>query len=205
LSRLERILKDFRNRLIRLSNSRERADELLAEARIGIRDCDLFYEATFLSGMAFFEDTLELLLLEMVFGRHGTKPGRFALVKARSREVLRQLMLGDDDYVRMLPLERAISVAARFMRSPVPFDVPDVGDRSLLADAVRVRNAIAHRGAFALNTFRRKVTGVSSLPSNRRYPGPFLRQVFRTAPAQTRHELYFSTLYRIASEAITRW
>jgi hypothetical protein len=170
-----------------------------------VKDCDLLYEATFLSAVAFFEDALELLLTEMISGQKGTRKGSFAVVSAKSRDVLRHLIHGDLDYVEMLPFDKTVKLARRFPKAPVPFEVLDGGDRSRLADVVKVRNAIAHRSPHALGTFRTKVTGVNTLPLNRRYPGPFLRQVFRVAPDQTRHELYLLTLSKAASEIRAQW
>jgi hypothetical protein len=205
LSRLDRILKNLQRRLVRLTNSRARADELLVASDIGIRDCELLYEATFLTGMAAFEDTLGEMLIEMVSGHKGSRAGNSCLITARSRDVLRTIMLGDDDYLKILPIDNIITLASRFLKPPIPFDIPDLGDRSRLSDALRIRNAIAHRSPFALDTFRKKVMGVGTLAANRRYPGPFLRQEFRTAPPQTRHELYLSSLFKISADIAARW
>jgi hypothetical protein len=115
------------------------------------------------------------------------------------------LILQGEEYSQLLPLERTIKLAKTFLTDPVPFDITDQGARSLLSQSVKIRNAIAHQSAFALKTFRAKVNGVENLPLNRRYPGPFLRQVFRTSPTQTRHELYTSALKSVAQAVASAW
>lgn len=205
MSSVQGELRSFNNHIAKLDLSRQRADMLFAKRALLVREYDLLYESTFLSAVTHFEDFLERLLVHMIYARRGPSRSCTALVSANSRDIIRQLILQGEDYVQLLPLERTIRLAKTFLTEPVPFDIQDQGARSLLSQSVKIRNAIAHQSPFALKAFRTRVNGVENLPQNRRYPGPFLRQVFRVNPTQTRHELYTSALRTAAQIVASAW
>jgi hypothetical protein len=78
-------------------------------------------------------------------------------------------------------------------------------NRTLLQQAVLIRNAIAHESSFAMHQFRNKVPGVATLPHSKRAPAAFLRHVFRVAPAQRRVDLYFAAYQSAAREIAAAW
>jgi hypothetical protein len=205
LSQVLIALNSFKNHITRLDRSRQRADALFIKKAVVTREYDLLYESTFLSAVTHFEDLLERFLVHMIYARKGPTKSCTSMISATSRDVVRMLILQGEEYPQLLPLERTIKLAKTFLTAPVPFDIQDQGARSLLAQSVKIRNAIAHQSPFALKTFRTKVSGVEDLPPNRRYPGPFLRQVFRASPAQTRHELYTSALKNVAEAVASAW
>jgi hypothetical protein len=198
-------LRKFELSLARLEVSRRRVDRLFRSGALAAREYDLLYESMFLAAVTQFEDLIERFLIHMIHQGRGPSRRSTALVSAKSKDVIRTLLLQGDDYLQVLPLDRTIRLARSFLTDPVPFEISDDGTRGLLGQSVKIRNAIAHRSPFALSTFRSKVSGVETLPRNRRYPGPFLRQIFRTNPAQTRHELYVSALKTAAQMIAASW
>ncbi len=105
----------------------------------------------------------------------------------------------------MLPYKKTTSAAQLYLNEGHPFtDLAD-SERDLLAQAVKVRNAIAHRSAKATGEFRNEVEGVDALPPSQRHPGAFLRSVFRRAPLQRRLDLYFNSYLRTLKQITAEW
>ena len=100
---------------------------------------------------------------------------------------------------------RAEELAALFIKRGLPFSAVSEPNCTLLQQAVRIRNAIAHESSFATEKFRASVPGVSALPRSKRSPGAFLRHEFRQAPSQRRYELYFAAYQTAAQEIAGAW
>ena len=95
--------------------------------------------------------------------------------------------------------------AKQFLQEGKPFDSVGDADRSILSDAVKVRNAIAHRSGRAISLFRTNVPGVDVLPSNRQFPGPYLRREYRAFPTQRWIDLYFDTMEIVGRRLVSDW
>lgn len=183
----------------------ERVESLLKQKKIQITDCELIYESAFLNAMARFEGLLNLLLSEFVCGAESKHSGLFRLVQPRSREVFREVLTGGRAYIELMPYKDCVDVAKRFLNDGRPFSDVDNSDRQILAQAMLVRNAIAHRSDAALGKFRRTVTGVSLLPTHRQFPGSYLRRPYRAHPHATWNDLYLDTLEKVGAVLATSW
>jgi hypothetical protein len=172
---------------------------------MGVRERDLSYEGAFLSSVAVFEAHLEELFVEFVCGSERPQPGHYCLVEPRNRSVLRSIIHADRGYVDVLPLRRLEKLATRFLNEGKPFAAVADAERSVLASAVRVRHAIAHKSGHAMAIFRDKVPGVDALPPNRRFPGPYLRRVYRAHPAARWIDLYLDTMEIVALRLVVDW
>lgn len=168
-------------------------------------DSCLIYEATFLAATALFEALLEEMLVEMVCGADSTRRGVYRLVEVRNRSVFRAIRHQDRQYARFLPFSNAKRLARAFLFDGRPFTTIAEQDADLLSQVVKTRNAIAHRSEKAMRQFRKEVPGVDLLPPWRRFPGPFLRSVFRAAPSQRRIDLYFNVLVVVAKRIADSW
>ncbi len=109
-----------------------------------ITDCELIYEATFLTAVASLENLLETFLIEMIWTRRGAVPGNKAIVSAPSRWAIRRVILLGRDYGEYMPLRKAIERAEIFLTHPVPFSNIPAADKELLTYSSIVRNAVAH-------------------------------------------------------------
>jgi hypothetical protein len=168
-------------------------------------DADLLYESTYLSAVGYFEAVLEGLLVEFCVGPRGRKTGHYALVKVRYRDAFRTVLLQGKKYVNVLPYKDFLETTKLYLNEGKPFTEIDAGDREILADAILIRNAIAHRSAHAVKRFRASVAGVTSLPAHRQYPGPLLRREYRAHPKQYWYELYFDTFEKVSMLLATEW
>jgi hypothetical protein len=155
--------------------------------------------------MARFENVLNMLLEEFVCGSASRRKGHFALVNARSRLAFRQIMNAGRPYIDLMPYKECVVVATRFLNDAHPFSDVDDSDRNILAQAVLVRNAIAHRSDAALKRFRQQVNGVPSLPRHRQYPGPYLRRFYRANPNATWNDLYLDTVEKVGVKLSQSW
>lgn len=195
----------YQARLRRLAGATDRVDTAFNARSVSKTDLDLLYESTFLAAVAEFEATLEEMLVEAVCGARPKHSGRYALLKPKSRAAFRSIMLHNRAFNEMLPYPRALDLAALYLNDRGPFAAVSSTDRLTIQESVLIRNAIAHRSGSALQKFRRDVQWVSRLPANRQRPGPFLRQILRRAPIQTRHDAYFAGLASAVGSIAAAW
>lgn len=178
---------------------------LFIEGRIRVTDYDLMYESVFLNTMARFESLLNLLLEEFVCGDATTKVRHYPLISPRSRTVFKDVLTAGRPYIELMPYDRCIEIATRFLNGGLPFDAVDPSDRNILTQAVAVRNAVAHKSPAALKKFRTRVNGVASLPPHRQFPGPYLRRMYRAHPDATWNDLYLDTVEKVGANLANAW
>lgn len=195
----------YRSSVSRLRSCCSRIETLLAARRIGVRDCELIYESAFLNAIARFEGLLNHLLEEFVCGSSSGNLGHYTLVSARSRDVFRDVLTRGRPYVDMMPFDKCLAIAKRFLNEGKPFTDIDPADKHILGQAVLIRNAIAHRSDAALRRFRSDVSGISILPAHQQFPGALLRRRYRTRPLATWNDLYFDTLEKVGAQLATAW
>ncbi len=205
MSRLSDLDGEYRRAVGRLRRCCDRVDRLHGARRIGVSDCELIYESAFLNAVARFEGLLNDLLQEFVCGVPSTRRGCYALIQVRSRGAFRAVITGGRSYVDLMPYKDCVEISKRFLNEGKPFSEVDQSDRDLLAQAVVVRNAIAHRSDMALERFRRTVPGVSSLIPQRQFPGSFLRKIYRSQPDQRWSGLYLDTLEKVGAQLTSNW
>lgn len=104
----------------------------------------------------------------------------------RSRQVLRDFVLGGRPYVNWLPFDRTMARASAFLRGGRPFSAVNATDLRLMQDWMKTRHAIAHTSAHAERVFLRDVVRGIPLPPRQRTPAGFLRSQLR--PGVSRFE-----------------
>lgn len=195
----------YRSAVAHLRSCCERIEALLAKEALGIRDCELIYESAFLNAVARFEGLLNNLLEEFVCGSKSIRKEHYRLVSARSRTIYRKVLTRGRPYVEMMPFDKSLEIAERFLNAGKPFADVDLADRNILRQAMLIRNAIAHRSDAAMRRFRQDVNGVEVLPSHRQFPGTFLRRTYRASPAATWNDLYLDTLEKVGAQLSMGW
>lgn len=192
-----RVLTRFVSYLGSLEKSRQRVEQLASANELASWDVERLYEALFLSAFAHFE-----VFVEEVFFSHLLQPAprRLAVprVSFQSASIAREIVFRGVDYLDWLPWKKTEALATLFFRKGRPFVNLDDADRSELKRMLLVRNAIAHRGSFALQQFQEKVVGSTAIPPREKIPARFLRGTFRTAPVETRFENYIGIMGRLA-------
>ena len=172
MANLGKLADQYGRHIDRLLRCCDRVDGLVADRSVGETDRDLVYESSFLALVAHFESFLEEILVETVCGEASRKAGRYRLVGPRSRPHFREILYQGRQFVQLLPYGEMLRYARLYLNDGHPFT--DVADDQcdLLSQAVKTRNAIAHRSRTATVKFRRDVPGVDALPRNRQRPGP---------------------------------
>lgn len=197
--------KSYRTSVQHVRNACRRVEVLHKKKKLGVIDCELLYESAFLYAIARFEGLLNTLLSEFVCGQPSSNAGHYRLVTPRSRPTFREILTAGRPYIELMPFKRCIEVSERFLNGGRPFADVDATDQQILAQAVLVRNAIAHRSDAAMITFRQKVNGVNSLPINKQVPGAYLRRVYRAYPVQSWNDLYLDTLEKVGANLGGAW
>ena len=193
-------------RIDRLGNCCLRLEKQFKSGRLRVTDVELVYSSCFLSIWSYWVAFLEDSLYNCVCGPAAPHQERLRLVSLSSRDALKSILLfPTKKYVGIDSLEDAEALASLFIQDGHPFAMVSPTYRTLLKQAACIRNAIAHQSDFAVESFQRKVPGVSSLPVGRRTPGAFLRHEFRTSPTQRRYEFYSSTIKAAAMEVHVAW
>jgi hypothetical protein len=171
-----------------------------------VTDVELVYSSSFLSVCSQWESLLEAVLFETVCGEESQRHGNRRFASFEKRRHLEDLLLfPGKDYVSIPTLKRAEELAGLFINQGRPISAVSERNRTLLQQAVLVRNAIAHESSFAVKAFCAKVPGVSALPRAKRSPGAFLRHEFRQSPSQRRYEVYFAAYKSAATEIACAW
>jgi hypothetical protein len=205
LSQLTKIGSRYRFTISRLRRACSQVETLFANGGLKCTNCELIYESVFLNAIAHFEALLNELMQEFVCGAPSSRVGCYALINPRSRLVFRVILTGGRAYVDLMPFKDCVEIAKRFLNEGKPFSEVDESDRNILAQAVLVRNAIAHHSKSALERFQTGVNGVDLLSPNKRFPGAYLRRVYRAHPTQTWNELYLNTLDKVGVLLASSW
>ena len=208
MSRLSDRADRFVRRVLRYRSCCVRIEHEFARARKRLRvtDVELVYSSSFLSVCSQWESLLEDILFEAVCGEESPRPGnrRYATFKKR-KHFEDVLLFPGKDYLSIQNLKHAEELAALFINQGRPISAVSEHNRTLLQQAVQIRNAIAHESSFAMKNFRANVPGVSALPRSKRSPGAFLRHEFRQEPSQRRYELYYVAYQSAAREIAGAW
>lgn len=206
MSRLARNTLSFIRRVSRFRNCCLRIEKQFYSGGLRVTDVELVYASSFLSVCCLWESFLEATLFEAVCGEESNKSGNIRLATFKNRKHLSDLLLfPGKDYISIPNLKRAEELASLFVTKGRPFSSIGERYRSLIQQAVLIRNAIAHQSPFSLQEFRHKIPGVAALPRQKRTPGPFLRHQFRISPSQRRYELYFAAFQSAANEIAQSW
>ena len=164
------------------------------------------YCSGFLSACSQWEALLEEILYEVVCGKASKISGNWRHATFKNRRYLEKILLfPEKGYLSIPNLKRAQELAELFINEGRPISAVSERNRTLIEQATRIRNAIAHDSSFAKRKFREGVPGVNSLPHKKRSPGAFLRHVFRQQPCQRRYELYFTAYREAAIEIANAW
>jgi hypothetical protein len=182
-----------------------RVDSMMSKGRITPTECDLIYESVFLTSIARFEGLLNDVMGEFVCGPPSNKTGYYVMISPRTRSAFREVLTGGRAYIDLMPYKECVDIARRFLHEGKPYSDIQDSDRSILAQAMFVRNAIAHRSDLAMKRFRKDVSGVDQLPLHRQFPGPYLRRNFRANPTQTWNTLYLDTFDKVSIILTSSW
>ncbi len=206
MNRLSEYVHRFARRVLLYGHCCARVEDSFAENRLRVTDVELVYSSSFLSVCSHWESLLKAVIVETVCGDESRRRCNRRLASFEKRQHLEELLLfPGKDYVSIPTLKHAEALAGLFISQGRPISEVSEQNRTLLQQAVWVRNAIAHESPFALKTFSTKVPGVSALPRSKRSPGAFLRHEFRQAPSQRRYELYFAAFQSAAAEIVRAW
>jgi len=199
------ISRQFSSRIDQLRGCCNRVDELRVEKQMGLRECELLYESTFLAAQGYFEAVLGELLEECVCGRFRGTTGRYRLIAPKSRVHFRGVLTQRRKYVDYMPYKSLVDTSKMYLHEGRPFSEVPIAQREMLAHAMKIRNAIAHRSSYAVKVFRKDVPGVGQLPANRRTPGVLLKRVYRRGPDERYLDLYFDSYEFVVKFLVHRW
>ena len=206
LSRLADQARRFTRRVLRYHDRCVRIENVFRGGKLKVTDVELVYSSSFLSLCSQWEALLEEILYEVVCGEQSKRSGNVRYVEFKSRQNLRDVLLFPTrSYLSIPSLKRAEELAELFVKEGRPISAVSAANRSRLAEAVKIRNAIAHESDFARKKFREAVPGVSALPRSKRLPGAFLRHQFRQSPSQRRYEVYFAAYRSASTEIANAW
>lgn len=206
MSRLSDHANRFARRVDRYRSCCVRIEREFARRRLLVTDVELVYSSSFLSVCSQWESLLLEILFEAVCGDESLRRENRRYATFLNRRHLEEVLLFPrKDYLSIPNLNRAEELAALFIKQGRPISAVSESNRTLLQQAVRIRNAIAHESSFATKQFQKSVPGVGALPRSKRSPGAFLRHEFRTAPSQRRYELYYAAYQSAANEIASAW
>lgn len=196
LARFERALRD-------IERSRR---AIVSPSGLKRRDLDFVYQGLFLFAVRQFESYLEDQLVALACGAVQWVPrkidGKLITVRptlsAVSESRVRTLMLGSNDYLKLLPINYCAEMAEMFLKDGRPFSLIVGDDKGRLTRCLAVRNLIAHDSEAAKRKFADVVLNQTNLPPHRRNAAGFLQANF--SKQQTFFEFELAGLLRIAQK-----
>jgi len=199
---LAKLEHQFSKRVHQLAQCCTRAEKALTMRALRPADVYKVHGSCFVSICA----SWEAYLIDVLGTCACTKKGRrLAIVRPKSRNVFNSILLFPGrNYPPIANLSAATDAAKVFLHPEGrPFSVISEVNQTFLTQAQLIRNAIAHGSTFALEQFRKKVSGVDSLPPRKQSPEHYLNHTFRKNPSQRRWEIYFHA-FRLSAAEITR-
>lgn len=173
-------------RLSALQTTQGKVESLHSSGGIARRDVERVYEGLYIAAITTLEGFLEALFYDVVLNHQDYAADIRPRAQFRSRQVLRDVVLGDRPYVNWLPFDRTLARASTFLRGGRPFSAVNGTDKRLMQDWIKTRHAIAHTSAHADRVFLRDVVRGIPLPPRQRTPAGFLRSQLR--PGVSRFE-----------------
>lgn len=192
----------------------QRALLLRSQRTLRTEEADALIEGLFVDLVGAFEETLESLFLGLITSggltssRGGVRPHYQFPTRLRASQVVRS----GKSYVNWLPYGETERRARIFFARGYPFRIRTgrrnqnlppstsaltAADRLFLDQVMLIRNAIAHRSAFAHAEFRKKVLR-GTVPPRERHPAGHLQAQVSLLPPQSRFEYFAAGLISIA-------
>lgn len=179
----------FRNKAIRLDNTRARVEEAFARGHLRVSDVEVTYAGLFLQLVVGYETAVEEFVLGLM-----VRPGGVASAAANVRGRLqvrnyahaRQVAAGPGGhYASWIGKTDVLSVADLVLLNGEPFRS---ADWQFVEQCKYVRNAIAHPSDHAFQKFQRHVVQMRPLPTRERTVHGYLRGRLSSSSSQTRWE-----------------
>lgn len=183
-----------------------RMEDEFRRGRLKVTDIEMVYCSCFLNVSSRWETYLEEVLIRAVCGPKSNNSENWRFAWFRTRECLKNILTHrGKPYLGFTTIEEAEKLSSLLVNKGRPISVVSSNNRTLIGQAVQIRNAIAHDSGMAKKNFKEKVPGVSALPNSKRTPGAFLRHEFRQYPSQRRYEIYFVAFQMAAEEISKAW
>jgi hypothetical protein len=182
-----------------LEKTRTKMERLFNSSALVRRDIEQVYAGLYLNAVTSFEQFLESLFIGLLAER--ISPSLDTVVPRvtfRSDRVARDVVHSGRNYVDWLPYSYTEQRAKVFFRGGRPFSLLTPDEKRTIERIMYTRNSIAHQSKYSQMVFESKVLGSLPLAPRERTPTGFLRSRFRTAPVQTRYELYVTEMAAIA-------
>lgn len=194
----DRVLRRFVRRAATLSRVRDSSQMAYDHGHLKQADLDHVFESTFLTAVSSFEEFFEELFISAVLGASGidrVQPRTQFPNVAVAWDVL--LANSNRGYLEWLSFEQLLARADAFLLGGRPFSRlrNRPSEARVIADAVKIRNAIAHEGGTAQARFRS--LDIRHLPTHRRHPAGYLQS--RVGGSRlTQHQTRLADIERVA-------
>jgi hypothetical protein len=169
-----------------------------------VEDTTLVYTGLYLEAVTCFEKFIEDLFIGLLCGTY-THSDRSVnpRVVFRSSAVCRAVIHGERSYVDWLPYEKyTLKRAKGYFTGGTPFSGLTKPEKKQIERLYLIRNAIAHKSVQSRNRFEADVLAGLTLLPREKTPAGFLRNVFATAPLQTRYEEAILDMATIAKRLV---
>ena len=190
------LASEFRKRLERLDETRNRIELAHAAKHLRIVDVEAAYAGLFLQVIVAYESTLEAFVLGLLVrpgGLVSADPNVRGSVRVRTFAHALKLTAGPNArYASWISKDDIQGIAALVLNRGLPFHTQGI-DWHYVHQCRYIRNAIAHPSNHAHEQFRTKVLGNTPLPWRERTVAGYLRGR-GTGTAQTRWEVFAAGL-----------
>lgn len=196
---------DFRRRIARLNDIRERLERAYVGRHLRLEDVEASYAGLFLQVVLGYEAAIEDFVLGLLVRPGGVASAAVGVrshVKVRSYSHARKLVSGPGrPYPSWMRKDDVQNIADLFLVDARPFANGSGLSWHYVNQSNCIRNAIAHPSDHAREKFERNVIGSTPLPRRERKVSAYLRGRASAGP-QTRWETVSLGLWTFVNEVV---
>lgn len=168
-------VKNFQMKVKRARKLLARQLQFQSDGVLPVTELEAIYELSFLNIFVAFENELvELMKTNLLMARDSK--GRIRSIYApQNRALAERLLLGNNRYFQLLPVEQMEKIAKVYLKNGGPFVSLLEPQKASIRQAYALRNHIAHRSSESKVSFQKKVLNFVNLPRPSTSPGYYLR------------------------------
>ncbi|WP_414901426.1 hypothetical protein [Rhizobium cremeum] len=146
-----------------------------ADGVLPVTELEAIYELSFFNIFVAFENELVELMKTNLIMAHDSKGRIRSIFAPQNRALAERLLLGNNRYFQLLPVEQMEKIAKVYLKNGWPFVSLTEVQKASIRQAYAVRNHIAHRSSESKASFKKKVLNFANLPRSSTSPGYYLR------------------------------
>ncbi len=201
------LFNDLQKKFISIEKTRRTLERLYLCNKLRTTDIKLIYKGMFIEAVSNFEKFIEELFIGLIVEEFSHPSRRVRpLLKLNSKDICRNIIIGERSYVDWLPYDKFTEKRARrFFFKGLPFTSLSSGFIKRLNKILIIRNALAHNSYYSMKKFTDEfIIDQPLLLKKEKSIYGYLRGNYINYPPQTRFEFYLYEILDISKFLLSR-